>query len=343
MGPLIRKVIAASVPFVAMVAVTVAVDPANLFHAGPEETIAAMLVAGKPIAGLIDYDDRLVQKHYISTLGAPKDVVVLGSSRSMQLRAAEFPGRTFFNHSVTGAVLDDFAAIVQEYERRPAMPRHVVLVLDPWLLSARATRPFRPAAPIATKVREAISPSYFQAALRSLKAYGRRPWPREPWPDEPGGMTLADGSRVYPRSIHERDAAHVRADAVRTAAAIDERLQDYRELDRTRVQTLEAIVTALRARGATVEFLLVPYHPITIARYRSSPEHRMVFAAEARYRELAARWRVAIRGDYDPSACGCDESEFLDAGHARESCVAKVLDQQPRPFTSIGPSAESSE
>ncbi len=308
-----------------MVCVSVAIDPAHLFHEGPERTIAAVLLAGRPVAGLVDYDDRRVQQHYIAGLTSRKDVVVFGSSRAMQIRAAAFPGRSFFNHSLTGGVLVDYIAIAREYQARALLPRQAIIGLDPWLLSAYANRPIASRPLMAAALREAVSPSYFQAALRSLRASGWRPRPREPFPDEPGGATLADGSRLYPGRIRERTPAAARAEAVRAAAVADDRLRDFRELDESLVRRLDTLVGILRAGGTEVEFLLAPYHRVMIQRYQTSDEYRMVFEAERRFRDLAASLRVRIRGAYDPAACGCDQSEFLDAGHPRESCMTKIL------------------
>jgi hypothetical protein len=51
----------------------------------------------------------------------------------------------------------------------------------------------------------------------------------------------------------------------------------------------------------------------------------MVFAAERRFREMAEALRLPIRGSYDPSDAGCEDADFLDGGHARESCPAKIF------------------
>ena len=51
----------------------------------------------------------------------------------------------------------------------------------------------------------------------------------------------------------------------------------------------------------------------------------MVFAAESRYREMADTLRLPIRGGYDPVAAGCEDADFLDGGHTRESCPAKIF------------------
>jgi hypothetical protein len=202
-------------------------------------------------------------------------------------------------------------------------------------LSAHANGPVESSLPLTARLREATSPSYFQAALRSFKAYGGKPWPRAPLPDEPGGTTLADGSRIYPKTIRDRDAGQVRAEAVRTASASDARLLNFHGLDEPLVRRLEMLVRDIRAGGATVEFLLAPYHPVTLEQYRTSYEYRMVFPAERRFRQLAVSLDVPIRGDYDPAACGCDDSEMLDGGHPRDTCVAKILsgtipDQSPQ-------------
>jgi hypothetical protein len=32
-----------------------------------------------------------------------------------------------------------------------------------------------------------------------------------------------------------------------------------------------------------------------------------------------------VLGAYDPIACGCDESDFINAAHPKDSCLGRIL------------------
>ena len=65
------------------------------------------------------------------------EVVVVGSSRSMEVRADFFPGRTFYNSSVGSARLPDYVALYEAYRARGIKPSLFVIGIDPWVLNAR--------------------------------------------------------------------------------------------------------------------------------------------------------------------------------------------------------------
>ncbi len=112
------------------------VDPANLFKPIEyEREIASILLAKKNIVGISNFDERIMQRFYVNGLTSKKDVIVLGSSRSLQIGSELFPGKDFFNNSVSGASLEDYLAIYQLYRAKGLTPKTIILVLDPWLLN----------------------------------------------------------------------------------------------------------------------------------------------------------------------------------------------------------------
>ena len=111
-------------------------DPAHLFaRESYEEKLANILVRGRHIANVSNYDSRLLQKHYIDSVKQTNEVVVLGSSRSMELRSHLFPGRTFFNHSVNGSSIEDYLSIFNLYRKRGRTPSQVIIGVDPWIFN----------------------------------------------------------------------------------------------------------------------------------------------------------------------------------------------------------------
>jgi hypothetical protein len=344
------KLLAVAVPFLGMMAINYVVDPASVFHDGPEAAMAAMLLAGRPVAGVIDYDERLVQKYVIDGLRARLDVVVVGSSRAMAIRAGDFSGTTFYNFSVSAAVMDDLIALSGELAAKDRLPKRVILGIDPWLFSRAArhdgwkamraahdellgTQPGmpRPAsdrlaviAGLPPRYSELVSPAYLQASLRSAKAEGGRTRPRAPAPDESGGVISPDGSHIYPLTNRSRGLEQIRQAAVRYTTEQDAYLEGFTELDGELADRLRALLRFLRSRGVAVDLLLVPFHPRTYDLLARSPT-RIDLAAEPFTRRLADQAGVPVIGSFDPRRSGCDETEFLDGVHPRESCIRRVL------------------
>ena len=99
---------------------------------------AKALTSGKMIAGLKNIDERLWQDLIIKNLQVRNDVIAIGSSTTMQLRKGVVSKDriNFFNHSVAGASLEDYIAIVGAYESiHGYLPSVVILGIDPWVFN----------------------------------------------------------------------------------------------------------------------------------------------------------------------------------------------------------------
>jgi len=125
------------VPIAALVIGTnLAVDPSHLFDDGAyEQGLAALLLEGWHVADVADHDERQLQQLLIARTPEPPDVIVLGSSRSLEVTGAPWGERRVRNHSVSGATLEDYLAVYALYARRGWTPRVVVLGLDPWVVN----------------------------------------------------------------------------------------------------------------------------------------------------------------------------------------------------------------
>ena len=238
----------------AMSVLNVAVDPANLFTgAAYERGIADLLAAGKNVASIANHDDRLVQRFYAEQIAEAPDVLVLGSSRSMQIRKTVVGKHTFFNASVTEATVPDFEGILQLYLARGHLPRTVILAVDAWdlqttdYLAGWKTLSRERNALLEAMIREqpslgatlvdrqsggllgrlsgwshygqAVSPSYFQASWQELERRIRKPdTARKQYyaTDKTAldvAVKLADGSLVYGTAMRERTPAAVEREA----------------------------------------------------------------------------------------------------------------------------------
>ena len=331
-------------------------DPANLFQgAAYEAGIARLLAEGQNVAGLGDYDDRLVEKSYVSDLSQAPDILVLGSSRAMQIRATQFPGSTFFNAAVAEGTLGDAEAILQLYLERGLPPRLVIISLDPWdlqepdwlirwksLYQERAAMlsllglpaPSGGRDPLATwrKWTQVFSPSYFQASSRALAhrlfddaASGHRGYytTTERVADLP--IELADGSLVYDRKMRERPAAAVEQEARTYAGKWQSQFRTVARVKPAGKTELEALVSYLQGLGVRICFYLGPYHPAVYAEMRDQHGYRIGGDMEDYIRGLGARLGVTVVGSYDPVRAGVTAADFFDGLHVKDTGAAKVF------------------
>src|SRR3989338_6442097 len=133
---LIKKVLLLLPILLVMTGFNYFMDPAGLFRGNDYyEGLAGILLKGNNISNLVNYDDRLLQKYLIEGLPEKKGIVLLGSSRVMQISSDFFPGHTFMNHGVAGASLEDDMAIYWLYRKQGLLPSTVIIGLDPWLLN----------------------------------------------------------------------------------------------------------------------------------------------------------------------------------------------------------------
>jgi hypothetical protein len=326
-------------------------DPAHLLDSGRYEAgVAALLVAGKDVAGVADCDERLLQARYVEGLRAPPDVLVLGSSRMAQVGEKAFPGARLHNASVSGASFEDLAAIYELYRARGLLPRRLVVGLDPWLLNrnhgqdrwrslaapyaAFAAReglaPVGAAAPsFASRLREALSPAYFQASLRTLRTQPLRRQPyhvtRDPEAEEES-CKRADGTHVYARSYRTRSQREVDDDAASYARATPVySLGAFGELDPDAQRKLERFVRRVQADGVMPTLVLVPYHPETYRMLMTSGRYDRVREAEAWYRKLAVETGAQLVGSFDPAALALPASQFYDGMHPRREAFPEIL------------------
>lgn len=238
----------------AIAALNITVDPANLFTgAAYERGIANLLAAGKNVASIANHDDRLVQRFYAQQITQAPDVLVLGSSRAMQIRTAVVGKHSFYNASVTEATLPDFEGILELYLGRGRQPHTVIIAVDAWDLqtthylagwktlspernafldamtreqpSLEQTPLDRLSGELLDRVRpwshygQAVSLSYFQASLQERER--RTSQPREVRKqyyatDETAldvAIKLADGSLVYGTAMRERTPEAVEREA----------------------------------------------------------------------------------------------------------------------------------
>lgn len=330
----------------AMVTANYVVDPAHVVHrAGYARDIASMMLSGRNVANATNFDDRLMNKYYIDGLTEPRDVVVLGSSRTMQINASMFPGRTFFNSSMTAASLADQLAVYQMYVQKGIEPSTVVLGLDPWSLSSDPISPHhgsvieeyeaamrRLGTPIRTErfsglsralqpYGALLSPSYLASTVRSLGSEGRECYATDN-EIESQPVRLSDGSRNFGRKKHEAVAPDPGEVNIPTPSLPSVK---PRPLDPELCQTLQAFIDDLLGRGIEVIIILPPFHPMAYAEMTGSAHRATIVDTHQYIRNAALARGLRVLGSFDPADLGFVESDFYDGTHPKTSAIARIL------------------
>lgn len=152
MGRLLFKLLLIIVPVTILVAASnYFIDPANLFFPREYVTgVATILLKGHNVDNIANYNERLLQEQMITRLSRKPDVVVLGSSRIMEIGTDFFPGKTVLNAGVSHANIHDIVAIAGALDSTGHLPAEVYMNVDAGLISERHTLEWQSIAPYYT-------------------------------------------------------------------------------------------------------------------------------------------------------------------------------------------------
>ncbi len=328
------------------------VDPANLFTVQGEEEarIGAALVAGKNVANFERYDDRRIARYLLQNRRDTPDVVVLGSSRTLNMGPYLFPGSHVVNGSMLASTLREVLAGYQIVHSRKMRPHTVIVGIDPWMLNANAyderwtaIQPQFDSAlaaihiqnwpgqrhPSATQSRlgALVSPDYMQQSLKALasRAADSARWYRSTSTLNKGFTRLPDGSYTYSEYERTKGTSAVDERAMRYTSDKVYMLEPNATIDPTLSAAVKKLLEMIRADGSEPVLFLPPYHPIVYAALSSDPRYSIVTAAEKTLRGRAAALGVTVAGSYDPKRLGLGSADFYDGHHLKESGLMKVF------------------
>ncbi len=324
------------------------IDPAGLFRPiGYEDGIAAIVVSRRNVANITNYDERLVQKYVIKKVEQKIDVIALGSSRSMQIRSYLFPQYTFFNHSVSGASIEDYLAIIQMYKERNLLPQKVIIGLDPWVLNRESGQnrwqsledeyirsceqlglsvSTRQDNKTARKYIELISMPYLKESYDQWKKPSRASYYATTQNELQVDIELADGSRSYHETYRNKSVNEARQEAIAYANADPiYALGNFQQLDNKSIIMFEAFINNLQKMNIEVVFFLPPYHPTVYQALANNPKYIMVFAVEKYFNDLARSRDIHVIGSYNPVECSLSEADFYDGMHPKTAAVEKLF------------------
>jgi len=102
-------------------------------------TIVELMLAGKPVSGFSQMDQRAVNDLYIKLLPNEQqpETVALGSSRVMQI-TRDIAGQSFYNAGVTGSDYKDVMNSFYLLEKYEKLPKRILIGVDPWVFRSDA-------------------------------------------------------------------------------------------------------------------------------------------------------------------------------------------------------------
>jgi len=332
------------------------IDPAHIFQkAGDESESRAVdiLLSGHNVEMInLNHNNRLFQKHHVERAPEGPDILVLGSSRSMQISSSLFPGRSFYNASVNFATLEDHLSIFQLYYEKQYMPETVILEITPWMLKKKNKvllyRVLRDeyiralerldlppelvsAVPVgigSRKFSELFSPSYFQVCRELRMAESKEAFSFRATDELQAEHTIRfpDGSVEYAAFERNRSEAMLHDIAANFAKAQSVRgYGGYYELDSNLMDLLEVFVVDLKSMGVEVVLYLPPFHPVAYGILMNNAGYLDMVEVSSFIRDLADRHGLRIEGSYDPSVCGLAGTDFVDGHHMTRDAMFKVF------------------
>ena len=354
MFKLIRKLLLFLPLFCGMMYVSYRIDPSGLFWgAGYERMAVDYMLKGEYINGYQRLDGRELNEIYAREVDYAPQVIVNGSSRSLQIKSAILPGKTFYNAANVGADVYDFYTSYYIFEKEGKEPEVMILGIDPWIFSDskesiddRSNKklfyefiveelgyevenyvkedPYK-------KYEALLDPSYFQASIKYYKTSqntdlqpqiveGNQVFEQNDIVKTPTGAIIYDQNmRIRPQE--EADYAAL------TAANTDLlRMADFNELSPYYTKLFEDFIVYLQNKGIEVIFFLPSYHHyIYWAAEENMEKYHCLFEVEEYLKDIAEKYDIQLYGSYDPDAVGLTNKDFMDGYHMREASIYKVL------------------
>jgi len=332
------------------------VDPANIFkNSKYYQEIAKILLSGKNVANLVNFDERLLKKYYISGLSEKKDVIVLGSSRVMLADSDMFGGYSFFNSCVSSASLEDDMAIYWLYRKKGFIPRVAIIGLDPWLLNkfngstayqsiitdyneisaflGISNTNSQVSYLFSSKYFELVSPNYFQSAVRfwlaNLSEEKNNHGGYYPTTERIGNEIIrrADGSIGYDIKYRSFSPTEVRLSAIDFANKDASMLNHFTYLDPFLQNEFEKFISLLLEDKVKVIFYLPAYHPAAYDILMKSPNYKIINEVQKYFENYAKMNSIELIGSYNPQDSNLEEMDFYDAMHQNVQSLGKMFSE----------------
>ena len=318
---------------------------------------AKSLTNGNMIAGLKDYDERLFQELIIKNLKVKNDVIAIGSSRTMQLRKRYFleDGKNFFNHSVSGATLEDYIAIIGAYELlHQYIPSVVIFGIDPWVFNKNNSqnrwkslnkyykyeiakiynkKKYSDRSININKWQQLINYDYTISNIKFYKALLKKKGQIFYITDTinvDDSIKETDGSIHYPFKKRYIKENKVKINAIAYTNKPVYSLEKFIELNNDDIKLFENFIKYLHSKNTKIIFFLPPYNPITYDLLIKKPEYQIINKVEKYLVKFANKSNITLKGSYNPHKYNLVNKDFYDGMHGRDIAIEKIFNLNVR-------------
>lgn len=328
------------VPIGLIVIITnIAIDPANLLQGESYVVgIAKVLANGGNLDDLANYDERLLQKAYISNTNEPIDVAILGSSRVMEIRQSFFLGEKVVNLGVSRANINDLIAITGVLDSSHKLPKKVLIGVDHFLIGSSKDGDLdweslggyhqhfikkhhiktRFQATQTNKLKKYYTLITFDYFRQSLYFWIKKNFINVGSKQPATYGRLSDGSICYATDYKNPDTLKV--SNVATVSA----MYKLPEVDQDKLQLMHVLTNFYQHQQIEIILIMVPFHHNYYTGINKN--HELNFQTyEKLFIDFAHNRRIKIIGSFDPFKENVSRAEFYDLYHCTGEAIQRII------------------
>jgi Acyltransferase family len=296
------------------------------------ESKAAIELASADAVYSPNMDERVFINSRIHVETMRPDTIVLGSSRIMQVGEHNYSHKVL-NLGVSGASVEDDLTIAYLATRK-FTPTTLIISADPWLFNKNSGQTRWksllgdyadalsfiniPVTGKSTSTEAGKAPPFLKIYSSIYTAINNQALVAGNDASETRDKIRRDGSRVYNTEYSQRSQQEI---ASEFQNLLYYAMNDY-EFSSDSYEKFARFIDVF-SKKYTIVLILSPYHPKLYARIKT--ERPIYLEIESFFRDFSNTHNVTIIGSYDPERVDCQETEFYDGMHPKDSCLGKIL------------------
>lgn len=311
------------------------------------ERITDSMLSGKTIAGQQFFNFRAYNKMVIDKMAQTPSIIALGSSSAMTLRVSHLglEEGSFFNHAVPSGGLNDFIAILGCYKKKGALPKTIIIGIDPQLFYKRGGRNkewkliagdyyyflsyiqedvskivlwYKLAKAKGLAIKWLLSSNYAFLNYKYLIQIRKKGFDYKAVNNTSIDDWLMgpDGSIHYPFRLRFQDDAITRKKVTQYLGPKIHQIKNRGQI--TFQETFKNFIDYILANGTQIVFFLPPYHPDAYQLLKEKGELQFLTEAEDMLRSFAQSRKIPVFGSYDSSLFNLSSQDFFDAVHSHD-------------------------
>lgn len=309
------------------------------------------VASGKMIAGMSNYDERIFQKKVFENFAEKPECIVIGSSRSMLIESKMIQhNRKFFNHSVSGASLEDYIAIIGFYDKKNILPKKVILGIDPWIFNKNNDQKrwqslnddylymMTNIAHINTKMVLSEDKNIYLQLINFENTKSNFLHFKQILKGESNIKIInnenidamikrSDGSIVYPFETRHKKNITTLMEAKSYISGPMYSIENFNEL--SNIKLFEQLISYLKNKHVEVVLFLPPYHPLVYQYLSGNQKYKSVLYSEYYLKKYSNKSQIKIFGSYNPNIYNFTSIDFTDGMHGKSSVADRILKLNP--------------